>query len=89
MENKREFTTQMTVLAAVISLLFPFTALFIDIIIHDSFSYTFSDFAGLYSENPLHWITLSLIIIIPAVTYFATKYFSNVINKTSKPCNKA
>jgi PAS domain S-box-containing protein len=84
MENKREFIVQITILATIISFLFPITALFIDIITHDSFSYTFSDFAGLYSENPLHWITLSLIIIIPGVTYFTTRYFSNVIDKNKK-----
>ena len=84
MENKREFIVQITILAAVISLLFPVSALFIDIIIHDSFSYTFSDFTGLYSKNPLHWITLSLILIVPVVTYFATKYFSNIIDKNRK-----
>ncbi len=84
MENKREFIVQITILAAVISLIFPVTALFIDIKIHDSFSYTFSDFAGLYSENSLNWITLSLIIIIPGATYFITKYFSNVIDKNRK-----
>jgi PAS domain S-box-containing protein len=84
MEKKREFTVQTTILAAIISLLFPVSALFIDIIKHDSFSYTFQDFAGLYSENPLHWITLSLVIIIAAVTYFTARYFSNIIERNQK-----
>ena len=84
MENKREFIAQITILAAIISLLFPVSAVFINIIIHDGFSYTFKDFAGLYSENPLHWIILSLILIIPVITYFATRYFANIIDKNQK-----
>ncbi len=84
MENKRAFVVQITTLAAVISLLFPISALFIDIIIHDSFTYTLSDFAGLYSDNPLQWIALSLVIIIPVVTYFTAKYFSDIIDKNQK-----
>lgn len=84
MENKREFIAQITILAAIISLLFPVSAVFINIMILDGFSYTFKDFAGLYSENPIHWIILSLILIIPVITYFTTKYFANIIDKNRK-----
>ncbi|UCH13542.1 MAG: PAS domain S-box protein [Bacteroidales bacterium] len=84
MENKREFVTQITILAAIISLLFPISAVFINLLILDDFTYTFKDFAGLYSENPVHWIILSLILIIPVTTYLTTRYFANVIDTNQK-----
>ena len=84
MENKKVFIVQITILAFIISLLFPVSAIFIDIILHDSFSYTFGDFMGLYAQNPIQWIILSLVLIIPAITFFTVKYFSNISEKKQK-----
>jgi PAS domain S-box-containing protein len=84
MENKKESIVQLTILAVIISLLFPVAAIFIDIILHESFSYTLSDFIRLYAENPIQYIILSLVIVIPVVTFFSIKYFSKIIDKKQK-----
>jgi len=84
MENKKESIVQLTILAIIISLLFPVAAIFIDIILHESFSYTLTDFVRLYAQNPIHYIISSLIIIIPLATFFSVKYFSKIIGKKQK-----
>jgi PAS domain S-box-containing protein len=81
MENKKESIIQLTILAIIISLLFPVSAIFIDVILHESFSYTLSDFVRLYTENPIHYIILSLVIIIPVVTYLSIRYYSKILEK--------
>ncbi len=77
MENKKEFITQMTMLAVVISLIFPITALAIDLILLEDTTYTIKGFAKLYSDNPLHWIILSLVLVIPIAVFFIARFFSN------------
>jgi PAS domain S-box-containing protein len=81
MENKKESIVQLTILAIIISLLFPVAAIFIDIILHESFSYTLSDFVRLYTENPIQYIILSLVIIIPVAVFFSLRYYSKILGK--------
>ncbi len=84
MENKKESIVQLTILAFIISLLFPVAAIFIDIILHESFSYTLTDFMGLYAQNPILYIISSLVLIIPLVTFFSVNYFSKILEKKQK-----
>jgi PAS domain S-box-containing protein len=76
MENKKEFIARATVLAFVISLIFPLTALAIDLIIREDIDYTFEGFVNLYKDNPFHLVILSLVLVIPIIAFFTARLYS-------------
>ena len=84
MKNRKEFVTQITILAVVISMILPITALFIDLIVQKDVTYSVKGFLKLYSENPLHWVILSLLIVLPTLVFFVARIFSGRLAEKQK-----
>ncbi|MBN2214282.1 MAG: PAS domain S-box protein [Bacteroidales bacterium] len=83
-ENQKEFVLQNTLYAFVLSLLFPVFAIFIEVLVRDTMQFNFSGLKIIYSENPIHWIVLLLVIIIPGATFLYSRYFAKELIKKQK-----
>ncbi|NJK86772.1 MAG: hypothetical protein HC906_13165 [Bacteroidales bacterium] len=73
--NQKEFILQNTTYAFVISLIFPMFGILLEFLWRTDLPYNLSGIRKIYSHSPVQWFILSLIIIVPVVTYFFLKYF--------------
>ena len=80
-ENQKEFVLQNTLYAFVLSLFFPVLGIFLEILVRENLQFNFTGLKMIYAENPVHWIVLMAIIIIPGLTYFYSRYFSRLLVK--------
>ncbi len=83
-ENQKEFVNQNTFYAFVLSLFLPVIGIFIEILVRDNLQFNFTGLKMIYSENPVHWIILLLVIIIPLATYLYTGIFSRQLRMKQK-----
>ncbi|MBN2612872.1 MAG: PAS domain S-box protein [Bacteroidales bacterium] len=82
--NQRSFVVQNTIYAFVLSLFFPLLGISIDLINSNDMQFTLEGIRTVYSQNPLHWIILLAIIVLPLVSYyFSNKYIRDIASKQS------
>ncbi len=80
--NQKELVIQNSIYAFIISLFFPLVGIFFDLIFRSNTQFSFEGVRTIYAENPLQWILLSFVIIIPLGTMvFTQQYASNLSEK--------
>ena len=82
--NQKEFITQRTVIAFIISILFPLFGIFLEFIKRTDVSYNLNGILNIYAENPVHWMLLLLVPVLPTATYYILKFHQREVNKIQK-----
>ncbi|MFO7658556.1 MAG: GAF domain-containing protein, partial [Bacteroidales bacterium] len=83
--NQRSFVLQNTLYAFILSLFFPLLGISADLISSNELQFTLEGVRALYSNNPLHWIVLQAIIILPLISYyFSNKYVRDISRKQAQ-----
>lgn len=83
--NQREFLIQNTTYAFIISLVFPLFALLLEFLKRTDLPFNLKGISTIYSENPIQWIVLMLVIIVPVVVYlFLNFFYSRISEKENK-----
>lgn len=86
-ENQKEFASQNTIYAFVLSLFLPVIGIFLEILVRDNLPFNFTGLKIIYTENPVQWIILSTVILIPALTYFISLGFSKELARKQQQLN--
>ena len=86
-ENQKEFASQNTIYAFVLSLFLPVIGIFLEILVRDNLPFNFTGLKIIYTENPIQWIILSTVILIPALTYFISLGFSKELARKQQQLN--
>ncbi len=82
-QQRKEVISQYTILAIVISFVFPLAAIFFDLMANH-YKYTLSGLLMLLKNNPVHWVIIVFFIFFSVVIYFILRYFTGILVNKQK-----
>jgi PAS domain S-box-containing protein len=83
-ENHKEFVLQNTIYAFILSLFFPMIGIFFEVLARNDVQFNFAGLKMVYTDNPVHWIVLLAVVVLPGATYFYSRYFSRQLTSKQK-----
>jgi len=86
--ENRKILNQVVLISFLASWLIPLFAIFIEFIINIDLPSNLEGIGLLYKTNGIHWVILSMVVIIPVVTFFISWFFLRKLDKVQKNLNQ-
>ncbi len=83
-KNQKEFVVQRTLIALILSILFPLISIFIEFINNSEIAFNIRSIDRIYAENPVMWLILLLVVIIPAITFYISKLYWKAVYRKQR-----